>query len=231
MTQSMGRDAEGDEMNEYPQDLDRETAEQLLDGADATHRVGIGALSHLLASAAAPAKPHELAGENVAVMAFRAAKIAQKSGFPWRRLLTFKAIAAGVAAVAVGGLAFASTTGIIPGPFKMDPPPVPSRSTTSPTSGHETTTSPTPAETGASAHPSPPSEALHGLCQAYLAKPPGERGKALESPAFSELVAAAGGADNVDAYCGVPPEERPDKSHSPKPSKPAIPPPSPRRVT
>lgn len=229
----MGRDAEGDEMTEYPQDLDRETAEHLLDGAGATDHVDVGALSHLLASAAGPAKPHELAGENAAVMAFRAARIEPQRGFSWRRLLTFKAIAAVVAAIAAGGLAFASTTGIIPGPFKVDPP-LPSPSTTATRSAPETASASPGAETSASAHLSPPSEALQGLCQAYLAKPPGERGKALQSPAFSELVAAAGGADKVDAYCAVPAEGKPEKSPPPKPSNPANPPapPSPpRRVT
>ncbi|WP_204291662.1 hypothetical protein [Micromonospora gifhornensis] len=40
-----------------------------------------------------------------------------------------------------------------------------------------------------------------GLCKAYLSKPERQREKALRTPAFSELVVAAGGADNVLAYC------------------------------
>ncbi|WP_327025429.1 hypothetical protein [Micromonospora sp. NBC_01739] len=40
-----------------------------------------------------------------------------------------------------------------------------------------------------------------GRCKAYLSKSERQREKALRTPAFSELVIVAGGADNVLAYC------------------------------
>jgi hypothetical protein len=50
-------------------------------------------------------------------------------------------------------------------------------------------------EPSASATPSP---SLDGLCVAYQA---GAMAKAASNPAFTALTTAAGGADNVDAYC------------------------------
>ncbi|GIJ20458.1 hypothetical protein [Micromonospora lutea] len=40
-----------------------------------------------------------------------------------------------------------------------------------------------------------------GLCRAYLAKSERQREKALRTPAFNELVVAAGGAEHVEEYC------------------------------
>jgi hypothetical protein len=39
------------------------------------------------------------------------------------------------------------------------------------------------------------------LCHAYRAGAKAEHGKALESPAFTALVTAAGGKSEVDGYC------------------------------
>jgi hypothetical protein len=43
--------------------------------------------------------------------------------------------------------------------------------------------------------------ARHGLCQAWLAGQGDEHGKRADSTAFQALAAAAGGADQVPAYC------------------------------
>ena len=43
--------------------------------------------------------------------------------------------------------------------------------------------------------------ARHGLCQAWLAGQGDEHGRRMESTAFQALAAAAGGADQVAAYC------------------------------
>jgi hypothetical protein len=43
--------------------------------------------------------------------------------------------------------------------------------------------------------------ARHGLCQAWSAGQGDENGKRADSTAFQALAAAAGGADQVDAYC------------------------------
>lgn len=118
---------EGNEMTEHQGHLDRDTAERLLSGAGATPGAGADRLAQLLASAAAAPRAHELSGEDAAAMAFREAVARPKPsrrGF-WRRLLTFKAIAA-VIAVAISGLAFASSTGVVPRTFKVDPLPLPS---------------------------------------------------------------------------------------------------------
>ena len=46
-----------------------------------------------------------------------------------------------------------------------------------------------------------PSPSLIGLCTAYLAGAGAEHGNALQNPAFTALITAAGGPDKVDAYC------------------------------
>ncbi|BCJ73613.1 hypothetical protein CS0771_31570 [Catellatospora sp. IY07-71] len=102
------------------------------------------------------------------------------------KLLTVKA--ASVAVVAVGGgVALAATTGVLPNPLGS-PSDKPSASH-SPKPDHST---------GAKGSPSPN---LEGLCKAYDAKPDGERGKALQSPAFQALITAAGGQDKVADFC------------------------------
>jgi hypothetical protein len=167
--------------------LTAETAEQLLSGrARAAHHVR--RVADRLAMASAPAFPGELAGEDAAAAAFRAAQ----APLPGRRsmttsalvakLLTLKAAVIAVAAVSAGGVALAASTGVLPNPLAP---------------GHST---PTPAHTkGSDATPSP---SLVGLCTPYLAGAGADHGKALESPAFSALVVAARGRDKVDAYCG-----------------------------
>ncbi|HCT80584.1 MAG TPA: hypothetical protein DGT23_29260 [Micromonosporaceae bacterium] len=113
-------------MTEHQGHLDRDTAERLLGGAAATPGAGADRLAQLLASASAAPRAHELSGEDAAAMAFREAAARprpSRRGF-WRRLLTFKAIAA-LIAVAISGLAFASNAGVLPRPFKVDPIPAP----------------------------------------------------------------------------------------------------------
>jgi hypothetical protein len=50
---------------------------------------------------------------------------------------------------------------------------------------------------------SPNEHALPGLCRAYASGNKTEHGQALQSPAFVALVTAAGGADNVTAFCAA----------------------------
>ena len=75
--------------------------------------------------------------------------------------------------------------------------------------------------------------ARHGLCQAWLAGQGDEHGKRADSTAFQALAAAAGGADQVPAYCqadadasathgqrptappSTRPAQRPDSGHQP----------------
>ena len=67
--------------------------------------------------------------------------------------------------------------------------------------------------------------ARHGLCQAWLAGQGDEHGKRADSTAFQALAAAAGGADQVPAYCqadadasaahGQPPADPPGRPSPP----------------
>ena len=100
------------------------------------------------------------------------------------KLLTLKAAAIAVAAVSAGGVALAASTGVLP---LNQAPENPSHSV--PASDHST---------GPNATPSP---SLVGLCTAFLAGAGEDHGKALENPAFSALVTAAGDPENVDSFC------------------------------
>jgi hypothetical protein len=194
-----------------PGHLDRETAEQLLDGASPTRAAGADRLAELLAAAGGPPRPYEYAREEEAVMAFRTAPAPARRRISWRKLLTFKVLAI-TATVTIGGLAFASTTGILPVPFTQSPAASPSADATSPARSRSSTktSSPTPDS-------SPIPAAFGGLCNSYLAKDAQGRSKALETHPYADLVAAAGGADKVEAYCIALPEKE-KKSKDPKPT-------------
>ena len=183
--------------------IDRRTAERLLRGAPVDVP---DALAGLLAAAAAPPRDGELGGEPVAVAAFSEA--VQRAPVPRPRspgrpakLLVVKALAAATAIFAVGGIATAAVTGHLPIPGGGGPSPV------APASSHSAIPTPVPpgssrapGETRAEQQPSP-SPSLPGLCHAYTAGNKSEHGKALENPAFTALITAAGGKDKVDGYC------------------------------
>ncbi|GIH07643.1 hypothetical protein Rhe02_57100 [Rhizocola hellebori] len=211
-------------MNEHRRHLDRETAEQLLDGVSPTRAAGADRLAELLAAAGGPPRPYEYAREEEAVLAFRAAPAPARRRPSWRKLLTFKVLAI-TATITVGGLAFASTTGIIPGPFSQSPGVSPTGNPTSNTPGRSRASSPaspTPASSAAAA--------FGGLCNSYLSKDAQARSKALTTPAYADLVTAAGGADRVEAYCtALPDKEKADKSKDPKPTHEPNPPHASRR--
>ncbi|MET8838202.1 hypothetical protein ABZV78_30435, partial [Micromonospora sp. NPDC004540] len=59
---------------------------------------------------------------------------------------------------------------------------------------------PTTPATGPTDRPGSPA-ALAGLCTAYQAKKNPDRGRALETPPFADLVSAAGGREKVPGYC------------------------------
>ncbi|MDG4810199.1 hypothetical protein O7634_25890 [Micromonospora sp. WMMD1120] len=206
----------------------------------------------LLAAAAAPSRAGEMAGEEAAVAAFRAARAdptpaaADRSG---RRRLTTGAVAwiGAVAATATAGAAFAAVTrDRAPEPV----PPPPARTAPTPTPGTHRSTEPSrpagpatpspalpPPVTGAPSAGLPPAGDLDDLCRAWQAKKPAQREKALRTPRFEGLVAAAGGPAQVEAYCQrLVPEGTPTASPvtptpagppRAKPSPPAKTPPSP----
>ncbi|MEV6873572.1 hypothetical protein [Amycolatopsis sp. NPDC051128] len=191
--------------------LDRQTAEELLDGAPGGRD---HALNALLAAAAGAASEAELRGEHAAVAAFRAARL-EPAPRPRRRLmiktmlaklLTAKlaVAAAAAAAVAAGGVATVAATGNLPGSPDEHATSTPA-TTASAKSGDPATaatgTSHGKAKDSGAAPSGSPSPSLVGLCHAYTAGAGSDHGKALESPAFTVLITTAGGKDKVDAYC------------------------------
>ncbi|MCZ7420725.1 MULTISPECIES: hypothetical protein [unclassified Micromonospora] len=183
--------------------MDRKTADRLLD-ADPVALSQAGPLAAPLRAARGPARPDEMAGEHLAVAAFRAAADLAPESRPRResmlrstlaKLLTVKA-ATVVAATGLGGVALAAGTGALPDPV-VDPTTRPA--THAPAAPTATPSLPAgPADrAGVGDSPSP---SLTGLCQAYAAGA-ANPGKASENPAFAELVEAAGGAGQVDEYC------------------------------
>ncbi|MFC0548284.1 hypothetical protein [Kutzneria chonburiensis] len=194
-------------MSTHDRRPDRRTAEEMLDGAPAA---GGHPLNALLAVAAAPARDSELAGEHAAVAAFRAARLTSAAQ-PRRPLLAklFSAKLAAVVAVlavAAGGVATAAVIGYLPGPLGGNSHVAPpsrtgdpgSSAVAPPPTSHPTTTE---HENGAAPTSGSPSPSLTGLCNAFTAGAGSDHGKALDNPAFSALITAAGGRDKVDAYC------------------------------
>lgn len=186
-----------------PQRIDQDTAERLLGGLPATLQEA-GPLAVPLAAARAPAMAQELAGEQTALAAFQAAAHLDDPVPQPRRpsmlkttlakLLTVKAAA--VAALGVGGVALAASTGVVPTPLGSTP--------TTPPASHAPaapTTTPSHPAAGGSSHAAP-SPSLRGLCKAY-AKVAANPGKTLSNPAFTALINAAGGAKHVNAYCAT----------------------------
>jgi hypothetical protein len=206
--------------------MDRVTAERLLSGGPC-HAAGTEPLVRLLAAAAAPARPHELAGEDAAVAAFRQRPASARK--PGRRamlakLLTVKVTAA-FAATAVGGVAVAAAAGGLPDLggrswISARPGPVPDRSPA---------TRPAPQRAGgAAASPSARPELVE-LCKKLASRKDPE--KVVDTPPFAPLLTAAGGKDRVAPYCdqllrvpGVgdtaPPGVSPTPAPAGKPDKP-----------
>ena len=162
--------------------IDKATAEQLLSGDFDAHPQ----LGELLASVR-PTGGEPLPDEWRAVAAFRQADLASVPHRTPRRLevvrkslatsVTAKLVAvAAVVLVATGGAALAA--GKLPTPGK----------------GHGNEHKPV------KTHSASPSPNLAGLCHAYQAGAL-EQGKASENPAFTALSTAAGGEENLDAFC------------------------------
>ena len=161
-----------------------------------------GVLACLLADAAAPAQPHELDGLSAALTAFSASQSEPRRS-PVKTLLASLLAAKGLAAAAtvasISGVALATATGSLP-PAAQN-------------AAHNFVGAPAPAashsvqvddETEPTSVPSPkatPTPSLVGLCRAYNAGVANSKGKALDNPAFSVLIVAAGSEDAVATYC------------------------------
>jgi hypothetical protein len=155
-----------------------------------------GRLGELLRAAAGPGRPHELAGEEAAVSAFR--RVYRMANRRRRRL-----IAAGVAAIAaasVGGTAFAAGTGHLP------------ESVREWIGGAERTTAAAPPSPRASDRPrtTPPARpstdapatfAPAESCRTFLAFRADPHAPPLSGGERRDLARAAGGEPEIEDYC------------------------------
>jgi hypothetical protein len=209
-------------------------AELVMEASSGRVPDGHALLAGLLAAAAAPGRPVELSGEQACLVAFRATQPATGAGSgrlsivktTMLRMLTVKAALAAVAA-AGGGLALAAGTGVVDNPLDGALSPgssdrsvahspaqyVPSRQ---PSGDPQRSQSATESASGA---PEPQAQSLLALCRTYQAGDKAERGKAFDSPAFSGLIAAAGGQDKVDQFCDAQLAAPPNTTDSAPPGK------------
>lgn len=175
------------------------TSEHLLpDGLPAD-----SALARLLADASASAQPHEFEGLSAALTAFHAHRPDPRRSFVkpvLAKLLAVKALAVTASVAGLGGVALAAATGSLPPAAQNaahDLVGAPAASSPSDAArqdaSHKPTAAPTPEAT--------PSPSLVGLCRAYGAGVATAQGKALDNPAFTVLITAAGGEAGVPAYC------------------------------
>lgn len=195
-----------------PGRFDRHTAEQLLSGKrvrDVDRK-----LSDLLDAAAASPRESEPPGERAALAAFRET---QRASVPQprqrsartpllRRHLSMKLAVAVAAVFALGGTA-AAVTGVLPAGLGGSPP---TPSATASPSGR-----PVPPRTQPTDSNRNPGPAVQRLCHLYTANPGSTQGPSLSDPEFGPLVQAAGGRDNVAAYCAhLPGGSQPDPKSS-----------------
>ncbi len=120
------------------------------------------------------------------------------------KLLSAKLVAAAaVATAATGGVALAAATNTLPDQAQSVAHDI--LNAPSPDAHGKPSQAPSeagkPEATSSHAPKGTPSPSLRGLCTAYQAGVADSHGKAMDSPAFSALVTAAGGTDNVADYC------------------------------
>ncbi|WP_238011944.1 hypothetical protein KZZ52_37830 [Dactylosporangium sp. AC04546] len=210
--------------------IGRDEAERLLDGAAGP---GHEQLAALLRAAAGPARPHELAGEDAAVTAFRQARTAPAGRSPARsspaRSLVRPGRRVGVlagalaAGVLLAGTATAAGTGHLPDPLQRaahdwfagvgvpepGPEPVAAPSPSPSRSEPPVVRSSAPSTAAASVS----AARIDELCRAWQEG----RGRKLTDAERRELAAAAQGEDRVEAFCkqrrGAGPAPTPSKTH------------------
>jgi hypothetical protein len=200
---------------------DQDTLERLLDGPLDPGSVppGYGGLARLLAAAAAPAAPEELAGEQRALGEFAAVMrstpptLSPRRTAVARKVFTIKAAAAALVAVlSVGGIA-AAATGLLPG--QASPVADQAAATTAADAAAHGLDRAAAANVGGPAQagatdgqgresavgPDATAAARAGLCQAWQAGQGDDHGRRMDAVAFQALVAAAGGVGNIAGYC------------------------------
>ena len=177
-------------MNDYGRRrLDDDTADQLLAGQPVPGMT-FGELADRLSAASVETFPGELAGEEAVRAAFRAAnvdRVARGSRSPISesavaaKLRTLWVAVVAAAALSVGGVALAASTGVLPNPLAP--------------------TQPTLASTRSNDPNGKPSPSWVALCTAYFAGAGDTNQHVLANPAFAALVKAAGGAESVATFC------------------------------
>ncbi|WP_422749615.1 hypothetical protein [Micromonospora sp. WMMD1219] len=174
--------------------LDQETVERLLAGRSGDTPSAPPGLAAVLDAVRAAPGTGELDGEAAAVAAFRSARRMRRSGARFGVPARFgvRLAVTAIAASLTGGVALAAT-GNLPRAVRPAAPPVVTAPPTPPDRPSPPARSPAPG----TPQPSEPS----GLCVAYRAVAEPDRGHALGTPAFGDLVSAAGGRDRVPDYC------------------------------
>jgi hypothetical protein len=200
---------------------DQDLLERLLDGRldPASAPPGYGRLARLLAAATAPAAPEELAGEQrvlgefTAVMRSHPPTLSPRRTPVPRKMLTIRAaVAALVAVLSIGGVA-AAAGGLLPD--QASPAAKRASATTGADAAAHGLGRAAAANLGGTAQagstdgqgrasavgPDATAAAKAGLCRAWQAGQGSDHGRRMDAVAFQALVAAAGGADQVAAYC------------------------------
>jgi hypothetical protein len=204
-----------------PPAADQDTLERLLDGRldPASAPPDYRGLAQLLAAAARPAAPEELAGEQLAMATFAAEMqshpptlVPRRTAVP-RKVFTMKAAAAALVAVLTLGGVAAAATGLLPG--QASPVTDQAAASTGADAAAHGLGQAAAANMGGTAQagstegqgpesavgPDATAAARAGLCRAWQAGQGGDHGRRMDSVAFQALVAAAGGVGKVAAYC------------------------------
>jgi len=200
---------------------DQDLLDRLLEGGldPGSAPPGFGGLARVLAAVAAPAAPQELAGEQQAMATLAVVMRShpptlspQRTAMP-RKVLTIKAAAAALVAVlSIGGVA-AAASGLLPDQASPVADQAPA-TTGADAAAHglgqaavanlgETTQAGSAGGQGreSAVGPDATGTARAGLCRAWQAGPGADHGRRMDAVAFQALVDAAGGADQVAAYC------------------------------
>jgi hypothetical protein len=200
---------------------DQDLLERLLEGRldPASAPPGDGGLARLLAAIAAPAAPQELADEQrtmatlAAVMQSHPPTLSPRRTAVPRKVLTMKAAAAAlVAALSLGGVA-AAASGLLPdqaSPVADQAPATTGADAAAHRLGQGAVANLGGTRQAGSAEgqgrasavgPDATGTARAGLCRAWQAGQGADHGRRMDAAAFQALVDAAGGADQVAAYC------------------------------
>jgi hypothetical protein len=182
-----------------PSVADSDTVERLLAGRLGPSDVppGYEGVARLLAAATAPAAPEELAGEPEVLVEFGAVRSHPPTLVPRRatmlsKLASVKVAAAVLLAVLSIGSVAAAATGLLRGQADQAADRAPS-TTGAGAAGR--------GQVGEAAVAGLDAAARHGLCQAWQAGQGADHGRRTDAPAMRALAVAAGGDDNVAAYC------------------------------